>query len=125
MRTVLRYENGRAIWSDNIPASTGSSRLGGQLVVGGPGSVEMGRIQARIVRARMERAGEIAARGEPTLDPRCALNGRCHHRPCTSARAIRARELYATTQMTLAEIGAELGGRDHSTVIYLLRSAVV
>jgi hypothetical protein len=43
-------------WTTSTPASTGSSRLGGQLVVGGPGSVEMGRIQSR--------ANNKALRGE-------------------------------------------------------------
>jgi hypothetical protein len=57
----------------------------------------------------------------PKPDERCAIEGRCHHPKCVSARARRARELYATTQMTLREIGQALGGRDHSTVIYWLR----
>lgn len=34
MRRVLGYIDGRAIWSENVPASPGSSKIGGQLVVG-------------------------------------------------------------------------------------------
>ena len=34
MRTVLRYIDGRAIWSENVPASPGSSKIGGSLVTG-------------------------------------------------------------------------------------------
>jgi hypothetical protein len=51
MRTVLRYENGRTIWSESTPASTGSSRLGGELVIGAPGPWEQNRIKARATAA--------------------------------------------------------------------------
>lgn len=71
MRTVLRYENGRTIWSDSVPASTGSSRLGGELVQGDHGPVEQGRIQSRAQRAR-----ETALRGERLLEARAAKSKR-------------------------------------------------
>lgn len=39
-----------------------------------------------------------------------------------AARRELARELRAHTRMTLREIGAYLGGRDHTTILYLLRT---
>lgn len=33
MRRVTGYINGKAQWSENVPASTGSSKIGGELVV--------------------------------------------------------------------------------------------
>ena len=112
----VRTGHGPDDWTPSVPASTGSSRLGGELVVGDHGSVEMGRIKSRVHKDR--------ARGVPMprqVPPQCEPAGRCRHKACTSARAIRARHLYATTGMTLRQIGAEFGGRDHSTVIYWLR----
>ena len=60
IRTGHRPED----WSVSIPASTGSSRLGGELVSGAHGWVEQGRINARASKAR-----ETALRGE-RLDQR-------------------------------------------------------
>jgi hypothetical protein len=40
-------------WTTSTPASTGSSRLGGELVVGGPGPWERGRIAERANKAKI------------------------------------------------------------------------
>jgi hypothetical protein len=56
IRTGHRPED----WTESIPASTGSSRLGGELVVGAPGSVERGRVAER------EHKAKIAARKAET-----------------------------------------------------------
>lgn len=37
MRTILRYVDGKAVWSDNTPASPGFIAIRGQLVTGEPG----------------------------------------------------------------------------------------
>ncbi len=51
----------------------------------------------------------------------CELTTRCRHAPCVSRRAAEAKRLFATTDLTLAQIGQMMGGRDHSTVSYWLR----
>jgi hypothetical protein len=43
MRTILGYVDGRAIWSDNVPASPGSMPIRGSLVQGGPGRYDRER----------------------------------------------------------------------------------
>ena len=43
MRRVIGYMDGRAIWSANVPASPGSSKIGGQLVVGASGPNDSSR----------------------------------------------------------------------------------
>ena len=48
----VRTGHGPDDWTPSIPASTGSSRLGGELVVGAHGWVEQGRINARAAKAR-------------------------------------------------------------------------
>lgn len=37
MRTILRYEDGRPVWSENVPASPGFIAIRGQLVTGESG----------------------------------------------------------------------------------------
>jgi hypothetical protein len=61
IRTGHRPED----WTESIPASTGSSRLGGELVIGGPGAVEQARIQSRAHQAT-HKAKEIVARKAET-----------------------------------------------------------
>jgi chromosomal replication initiation ATPase DnaA len=51
---------------------------------------------------------------------RAALRGRRRPAQLVHARAVAARLLRARTRMSLAEVGAVLG-RDHSTVLHLLR----
>jgi hypothetical protein len=109
---------GRRIVIDEGPSGVNWSGLirGGRIEeLAGAGDRER---QAQYQRQHLARKLAIQA---PQPDQRCSLEGRCRHPKCVSARARRARELYATTQMTLREIGQSLGGRDHSTVIYWLR----
>ena len=58
MRRVVGYIDGQPQWSENVPASTGSSRLGGELVSGAHGWVEQGRINARAARRDTPPRGE-------------------------------------------------------------------
>ena len=56
-------------------------------------------------------------------DPRCELTGRCRHPECIDIRAVEAKRLRDTTDLTLAEIGARFGGRDHTIIGDWLRRA--
>jgi hypothetical protein len=56
MRTILRYEDGRPVWSDNVPSSVISRRISGSLVQGGPGPWE--------TRRQVKRATDAAKRAE-------------------------------------------------------------
>lgn len=47
MRRVIGYKNGRPVWSENVPANPGSSKLGGSLVV-----AESQATRERAVKAR-------------------------------------------------------------------------
>lgn len=60
MRTVLRYVDGRAVWSENTPAYAGSIRWGGTTSFGAPGAYEQNRISSKVKREqeRAERAGK-------------------------------------------------------------------
>ena len=60
MRLRIYSADGTPQWGPNTPASTGSSRLGGELVVGAHGWVEQGRINARAAKAR-ETAKKVEA----------------------------------------------------------------
>lgn len=51
------------------------------------------------------------------------LAGRTATKYVSRARADLCRELRARTPMSMAEIGAYLGGRHHTTVMHLLRLA--
>jgi len=55
--------------------------------------------------------------------PFATLAGPVRTRYVSRARAALCRELRARTPMSLAEIGAYLGGRDHTTILSLLRGA--
>jgi hypothetical protein len=57
IRTGHRPED----WTESIPASTGSSHLGGSLEYGAPGSVERQRIAEREHKAKRERVAEQKA----------------------------------------------------------------
>ena len=114
MRRILGYVDGRAQWSDNVP-STPVSRAsrGGQLVVGEP------TVSVRDQRRRQ--ANALAARRyRERVKAECVLTGRCRHGGCVEVRVREARRLYATTNLTLAQIGQLMGGRDHSTITYWL-----
>lgn len=57
MKRVIGYENGRAIWSENVPSSPGLSKgYGGDLVRGGPGPVEAQRLAERAHKAKLKAA---------------------------------------------------------------------
>lgn len=51
------------------------------------------------------------------------LEGPSRRRAISRARKEACRRLYMTGRYTLDEIGERLGGRDHSTVLYLVRQA--
>jgi len=55
--------------------------------------------------------------------PSSDIRGRSRVRVVSQARAAVARRAYETGLVTLDTIGAELGGRDHSTVRYLIIQA--
>lgn len=57
MKTILRYENGRAIWSDNVPAHPGSMPIRGSLVVG---ESEVTRDRAAVARHREKERAQKA-----------------------------------------------------------------
>jgi hypothetical protein len=100
MRRVLGYVDGKPQWSDNEPAYGGSSKLGGSLVVGGPGSHELGILAAR--RNNAKKKAEKAERRSyarcdtwmPVAEAPCGLrrNHRHDHRS-TFALALRRKAL--------------------------------
>lgn len=55
--------------------------------------------------------------------PFATLAGPVRTRYVSRARASLCQELRTRTPMSLAEIGAYLGGRDHTTILHLLRAA--
>lgn len=109
MRRVTGYENGRAIWSENVPANPGSMPIRGALVVGGPGPRDPARHRA-------DQARYLAKMAD------CSLTGYCRHPECVDTRRIEAKRLLASDpNMTLRQVGAILGGRSHSTIGDLLK----
>jgi hypothetical protein len=54
MRTVLRYVDGKAIWSDNEPARAHMPGHGGQLVVGDSGKSANATVRSFMARQRNE-----------------------------------------------------------------------
>ena len=69
-----RTGHGPNDWTESTPASTGSSRLGGELVTGNHGWVEQGRINKKVHR-KIE-VHEPRPTGRPRLSADIALNGR-------------------------------------------------
>lgn len=104
-------------WQDQGPTSPLASRyIRGALVIGasGPAPVSPER------RAQLAEAQRRArAKANP---PVCGLTGRCRHASCVDGRRIEARRLYSETSLSLTQIGQMLGGRDHSTIAFLLRT---
>lgn len=93
----VRTGHGPNDWTDSVPASTGSSRLGGELVVGAPGPWEQGRINARAERARLTtlRGEKLPTKsssiGRPRLSPDVKLIGRGFPGYATDAERLAAR----------------------------------
>lgn len=118
MRTVLGYVNGRAIWSENVPASPGLLAVPrGALVVGESGRAE-DPIHKREQRARWAAAYRERKLGERPLRTGCNLDGRCLHRACIEKRRVAAVQM-RETGLGLAEIGEALK-RSRQTVSELI-----
>jgi chromosomal replication initiation ATPase DnaA len=60
---------------------------------------------------------DVAARHRLTVEE---IVSPCRKREFVRARAEIAHRLYRTTDLTLREIGCLLGGRDHSSISYLV-----
>jgi len=109
MRRVLGYVEGRAIWSENVPASPGSMPIRGELVVAYTPTAPSKTAEA--ARQRRRRRKLLT----------CSLTDRCAHGECGTRRAVEAHRLRASG-LNYREIGVALGGRHPTTVSHLLRT---
>jgi len=120
---TIGYSDGKPIKVDEGPAYGGSPKLGGSLVVGGPGPNDRARAneisRQHVERTKAAREAARQAEEEAQRGP-CGLSGRCRHNACTRTRAREARRLWQQSHLTLDQIGLRLGGRHYSTVKYLL-----